>query len=246
MIGILAVLSTVAVVTLSPLELIKQARDSTRMADLATLNKAVAVYQSSGQTNLGTVNTIYVSIPSNQPNCSDLGLPTPPYGWTYVCVTSSTLRKTDGTGWIPLNFSAVSYGTPLEKLPVDPINATSTYNYYEYIPGGSWKILAVLESDKYQSKARLDGGTASQAFEAGTDMSLGSPVFPSGWVKVPGNGSFGTSDFWVMKYDAKCVQGSNNTPLISPEATPYHTYYDSSAPCTSANGKYIASTPDGY
>ncbi|MCX6702473.1 MAG: hypothetical protein NTW60_01225, partial [Candidatus Wolfebacteria bacterium] len=27
---------------------------------------------------------------------------------------------------------------------------------------------------------------------------------------------------------------------------PYHTYYDSSAPCTSANGKYIASTPDGY
>ena len=49
-IGILAVLATVAVVTLNPLELIKQSRDSNRMADLATLNKALAVYQSSGQT----------------------------------------------------------------------------------------------------------------------------------------------------------------------------------------------------
>jgi len=136
-IGIIAILSTIAILVLNPLELIKQARDSQRMADLTTLNKTLAVYQSSGQTSLGTANTVYVSIPSNQANCSDLGLPTLPGGYSYVCVTSSTLQKTDGTGWIPLIFSAVSYGTPLEKLPVDPINSTTTKNYYTYTPGGS-------------------------------------------------------------------------------------------------------------
>ncbi|MCX6702678.1 MAG: type II secretion system protein, partial [Candidatus Wolfebacteria bacterium] len=177
-IGILAVLATVAVLALNPLELIKQARDSQRMADLGTLNKALAVYQSSGQTNLGTVNTVYVSIPKNvAADCSDLGLPSLPSGWSYACVPSSTLRNINGTGWIPLAFSSVSYGTPLEKLPIDPINVTSTRNYYTYVMGGSWQLATAMESIKYKmgggaDKTSKDGGQYPGLYEEGTDFSL--------------------------------------------------------------------------
>ncbi|MCX6702520.1 MAG: LamG domain-containing protein, partial [Candidatus Wolfebacteria bacterium] len=163
---------------LNPLELVRQARDSTRMADLNTLNKALSIYQSSGQTNLGVANTVYVSIPKNvAADCSDLGLPALPSGWTYACVASSTLQKIDGTGWIPLTFSAVSYGTPLEKLPVDPINSTSTRNYYTYVMGGSWQLAASFESVKYKmggsaDKTSKDGGSYPGLYEEGTNLTL--------------------------------------------------------------------------
>ena len=128
-IGILAVLATVAVLILNPQELVKQARDTQRMADLATLNKALAVYQSSGQISLGSATTVYVSIPSNMSNCSDLGLPSLPSGYTYACVSSSTLQKVDGTGWIPVNLSAISAlveisSACLSGLESSPVTAT--------------------------------------------------------------------------------------------------------------------------
>ena len=175
--GILAVIATVAILALNPQELIKQARDTQRMADLATLNKALAVYQSSGQMSLGSATTVYVSVPANQTNCSDLGLPTLPSGYTYACVTSSTLRSVNGTGWIPLAFSSVSYGAPLEKLPVDPINTTTTRNYYIYIPGGSWELATAMESAKFKmgggaDQASKDGGPYPGLYEEGTNLSL--------------------------------------------------------------------------
>ncbi|MCX6702340.1 MAG: prepilin-type N-terminal cleavage/methylation domain-containing protein [Candidatus Wolfebacteria bacterium] len=171
-IGVLAVLATVAVLALNPTELVKQARDSNRIADLATINKALSVYQSSGQTNLGTLNTVYISIPDSTTTCANLGLPTLPSGWSYACVSSSTLRDSDGTGWIPVNFNLVSYGSPLEKLPVDPINTTSTGNCYTYVMGGSWKLAARFESAKYTAQAGKDGGPDPSIYEEGTDVNL--------------------------------------------------------------------------
>ncbi|MCX6702320.1 MAG: prepilin-type N-terminal cleavage/methylation domain-containing protein [Candidatus Wolfebacteria bacterium] len=220
-IGVLAVLATVAVLALNPLELIKQARDSQRMADLGTLNKALAVYQSSGQTNLGTVNTVYVSIPKNvAADCSDLGLPILPSGWTYGCVASSTLRNSNGTGWIPLNFSLVSYGTPLEKLPVDPINSTTTRNYYTYTPGGSWEFTTAMESAKYKmgggsDKTSKDGGQYPGLYEEGTNLSLlpidyGDSSLVGYWKFDEGSGS--------IAYDAS---GNNATGTWSGSGTHY-------------------------
>ena len=43
-IAILAVLSVTVVVVLNPAELLKQARDSTRISDLASINSAIALY----------------------------------------------------------------------------------------------------------------------------------------------------------------------------------------------------------
>lgn len=153
------------------------------MSDIENINKAVAIYQTSGQTNLGSANTVYVSIPKNvAADCSDLGLPSLPGGYSYGCVSSSTLQKTDGTGWIPLAFSSVSYGTPLEKLPIDPLNSTSSLNYYTYTPGTNWELTAVFESQKYIPKEASDGGSKSTFYEAGTNLALTPAFIPSGSV----------------------------------------------------------------
>ncbi|PIR05131.1 MAG: hypothetical protein COV57_00605, partial [Candidatus Liptonbacteria bacterium CG11_big_fil_rev_8_21_14_0_20_35_14] len=43
-IGILAILATAATLVLNPAELLRQSRDSTRIADLSTLNNALSLY----------------------------------------------------------------------------------------------------------------------------------------------------------------------------------------------------------
>ena len=102
--AIVAVLSTVVVVTLNPAELMKQARDSNRISDLNTVNTALSTYAADvvGAT-VGASSTVYVSLPSNSSDCSDLGLPALPSGWIYKCATRENLTKIDGTGWIPAN-----------------------------------------------------------------------------------------------------------------------------------------------
>ncbi len=65
-------------------------------------------------------------------------------------------------------------------------------------------------------------------------------------VQVPGNGTFGTGNFWVMQYDAKCVSTASNAPLGVGYDTGYMTYANNSYPCTSVSGKYVASAQSGY
>ncbi|MDP1706730.1 MAG: SUMF1/EgtB/PvdO family nonheme iron enzyme, partial [bacterium] len=108
---------------------------------------------------------------------------------------------------------------------------------------------ANLESTKYAAKAATDGGLSTTGYEVGSDLALGPKVFPDNWVKIPGNSSFGTSDFYVMKYEAKCASASNNALLTTP-ATIYNTLWDSSSTpasaCTAANSKYVTSAADGF
>ena len=125
---------------------------------------------------MGTSTVVYVSIPDTTSTCANLGLPDLASGWSYGCVTQQNLRNTDGTGWIPVNFQRISSNSPISQLPVDPTNSTSTGNYYLYITGGSWKLSAAVESNKFSSQAALDGGINSLSFEVGTNVSLGQGV----------------------------------------------------------------------
>lgn len=153
--ALVAILSVVVVMTLNPAELIKQARDSNRLSDLATINTALNLFSAdvtSGFT--GTSTVVYVSIPDTSPTCANLGLPALPTStvvWTYNCVTSSNLRNINSTGWIPVNFQRISSNSPISQLPVDPINTTSSGNYYTYVTGGSWMLTAIPESQKQKN-----------------------------------------------------------------------------------------------
>ena len=155
-IGILAAISSVAVLTLNPAELFKQSRDANRFSSLASLKKAINLFQLNpgAPSQMGTPGIVYVSLPDENSDCSSWsGLGS---GYTYRCVPSADLTKANGAGWIPINFEGE--GRPLlPALPIDPVNSfydpadpTSGYFYIYATDGtGKYEINAKTESVKY-------------------------------------------------------------------------------------------------
>ena len=196
-IGILAILATAAVLVLNPAELLRQARDSTRVSDLAAINSSLALY----------LSTVAVPQMDNQPTnttsvCKQGGV-TNKMVYTYnggtpfhasntfpyaivssVSRTSSTAsRNVNGTGWLPVNFNAISGGnSPLSNLPVDPVNTTSTasssnlvYTYGCDSVANTFVITSKLESAKYVTDLGMpakDGGPDNGFYEIGTAPAL--------------------------------------------------------------------------
>ncbi len=242
-IAIIAILATVVILALNPAELLRKSRDSTRLSDMAELQQALTLYaEDQGNFSLATSGVTYLSLPdptatsSAGTNCSGLG----GYysGGNFHCPEGATVRNVDGTGWIPVDFKAASFGSPFGSLPIDPINSSSSDLSYAFeTNGATFKIWATPESQAYLS----EGGANPGMFETGDNPNLDGGKY---WVLVPGNSTFGTNNFWVMKYDAVCSDGNGN--YINDNNTGYQTYSNSGEPCTSANGRQIASLPGGW
>jgi prepilin-type N-terminal cleavage/methylation domain-containing protein len=183
-IAIIAILSVVVILVLNPAQLLQQSRDSNRVSDMATMNTALGIYNAGGGTSLGSSNVVYISIPDPTATstagdqCQGLGLPTLPATYSYQCAASSTFRLTDGTGWIPVNFKTLAGGSLLGQLPIDPINTSSSRNYYTYETNGNqYEVTSVMESQKYKPGGSNDvvtgdGGTLASVYEKGTKTGL--------------------------------------------------------------------------
>src|ERR1039458_5760404 len=188
-IAIIAILAVVVVLTLNPGQLILQARDSTRVSDLASLQDAIGLYITdaavNGTVSLGSVNTVYVSIPDPTATttlgdqCQGLGLLSLPSGYAYHCAASSTFRMNDSTGWIPINFKGISMGGSLGQLPQDPVNTSSSRLYYTYETDGNggYEVTSAMESAKYglggsSDVIGPDGGTLASVYEKGSKLGL--------------------------------------------------------------------------
>ncbi|MCL5016417.1 MAG: type II secretion system GspH family protein, partial [Patescibacteria group bacterium] len=108
-IAIIGILASALVLVLNPSQLLSQSRDSRRTQDLSNLNNAIGMYLSEGNSVLGQTDTVYVSIPDPTllpgatSTCSSLGLPTLPTPYVYQCVSTSSLRNVNGSGWLPVN-----------------------------------------------------------------------------------------------------------------------------------------------
>jgi len=177
-IAILALLMSIIIITLNPAEMLKKARDSKRIADLNALRTALNLYITDQTSpSIGTANYCYFSTPaSTAPTCYQTAGCTTPY-----CVASTALRGVTGSGWIPVNFNAISSGSPLSALPVDPRNVTtSPYLYYSYAPDTTnvtFELDANMESSYFASGGSgdvesTDGGNASTLYEIGSDPGL--------------------------------------------------------------------------
>jgi len=171
-IAILAVLSVVVILTLNPAELLKQARDSTRLSDMSTYKSAIALYLADVTTpSIGVSSNCYAHASSSMANCQVNGRfaagPTP---------SMNSIVAVNGTGWMPINFTAISAGAPMSVEPIDPANGT-TY-FYAYRPSGTtYKITVDMESTKYKQGGSndvesTDGGISSSVYEVGTDLAL--------------------------------------------------------------------------
>jgi prepilin-type N-terminal cleavage/methylation domain-containing protein len=193
-IGIIALLAIVVVLLLNPGEMVAEARDSDRSSDMSTLSRAISIYQEDQiGGSIGVASTTYISVPDPAAtttagtNCASMGLPPLPNGLVYHCAASSTYRNVDGTGWIPVNFSTVTISPPLNSLPVDPVNTTSSNLLYTYTVGSSpsagtgYAIAANPESSKLQNSLRAQGVSL---IVAGSAPSL-APVLSSGSFNNP-------------------------------------------------------------
>jgi len=180
-IGILAILVAAVVVVLNPAQLLAQARDGQRMSDMDSLRSAINLYLASA-----TSTNFLVSVSSSAATSTWTALPatlptsTPDVNYfsSATAVVSSTLVT--GTGWVPINFSALSGGSPLAKLPIDPTNSGNyVYGFAGSNASSTYKIITRLESTKYAPKMSADGGNLNDCgsytnancwYEVGSDV----------------------------------------------------------------------------
>jgi prepilin-type N-terminal cleavage/methylation domain-containing protein len=164
-IAIISIIAIVVLVTLNPAQLLAESRDTNRLSDIATLTSALNLYvtdqTAANSFSLGVASDTYPSIydPSatstSGDQCQGLGLSSfsAATGQAWQCAASSTSRNIVGTGWIPVNFSKISAGSPIGAIPVDPTNQTSTGLFYSYNTNGSqFELTANLESSKDKSQ----------------------------------------------------------------------------------------------
>lgn len=181
-IAILAVLATAVVLVLNPAELLRQGRDSTRISDLAAVNSAVSFYLadvSSPDLDASGPNSFACSSSGSTPSCSLTAGATGADTCASITSTSSS-TLVDGTGWVPINFTGISSGSPLPKLPIDPLN--SGLFFYAYACSNTlytYELSARMESTKYATTTATevvsqgrDGGDQNYRYEIGNDPGL--------------------------------------------------------------------------
>lgn len=175
-IGIIAILAVVVILTINPAELLRQARDSSRISDLGTLKAAISLY-------LADVNSPNLAFGSDYLHCFQSNIP-PAQNQCLVFTkgvislsTATTTRKVDGTGWLPVKFTDMSSGAPIGTLPVDPINDNT--HYYAYAASSTlvFQIGTFMESKRYgaggaNDVVTTDGGESNTAYEVGTAPGL--------------------------------------------------------------------------
>ncbi len=176
-IGILAILTAAVVIILNPGELLKQARDSQRFSDLDALKNAIALYLTDSQqlgSGAGTAVTgdCYATLSGTGSECGGRFTSSPT-----VVATPADPRPVTGAGWIPLNFNAITSGSPLQNLPIDPVNSGNLFYSAAFNTTNlTFELDAVLESTKYGSgagsKAATDGGSSSTVYEVGSAPGL--------------------------------------------------------------------------
>ena len=184
-IAIIAILAVVVVLTLNPAELLRQARDSNRVSDFATLKSALSLYATDVSTSTPMYNASYTlyaaALSTGSATLTDATYETTSTGaaWGFqgsetLNLTTTTSRSVGGTGWIPVNMNAISSGAPISVLPVDPLDSGS--NFYIYAASSTvFKLAAKMESVKYSyggagDVVSTDGGNSTSTYEQGTNI----------------------------------------------------------------------------
>ncbi len=205
-VGILAVLATVAIIILNPVEQYQEARDSNRFTDLRALEQTLSLLNFGDLAGpFGSPNTIYLSLPDDlSSQCSSWNLPAPPSGWSYACQPQTQYRQVNGSGWLPVDLTASPFGTNLAVLPTDEVNNENNYYYYIYeSTTRTYELGTALEAPKNQPLAQNDGGDNEAFWELGSNLGL-----------YPGSGSLA-----VVNESGEAVKDENNLFLYAQAAS---------------------------
>jgi prepilin-type N-terminal cleavage/methylation domain-containing protein len=177
-IGILAVLATVVVLVLNPAQLFAQARDSRRVEDLNNVRSAINFYLTTvtspdmaavGNCTDESSSNYWGTVSGATENFSDT-----------VTQASSSAMTVAGDGWVPVDFTDISGGSPLAVLPSDPLNpdtAAQSYTYTCNNTAKTFELNAQMESTRYASSGTddvesTDGGDQVSVYEVGNEPGL--------------------------------------------------------------------------
>jgi len=185
-IAILAILATVVLLVINPVQMFAQARDSQRIYDLNTLSNATALYlttvvspdlSGSGAFACGTTYGASVTGATTE------------YFTAADTIWTSFTGAIDGTGWVPVDYADITGGSPLSALPKDPTNTVASTYYYTYScnntsPNEWFEFDALMESCRYghsncaagaagtDDVEATDGGDQDNVYEVGNYLSL--------------------------------------------------------------------------
>jgi len=178
-VSIIAILAVFVILTLNPAQMLKQARDSQRLSDMSTLKSAISLYlQDVSTPSIGSSSVCYGSalLTPSTAGCGGR------MSTGDITVTTSTSAASStgitGTGWIPINFSAIASGAPIGTEPVDPVNnITYFYSYAASSTSFQFEVDAHMESTKYAASGTADvesndGGSNNSVYEVGTNLFL--------------------------------------------------------------------------
>lgn len=194
-IGVVSILASITVLVLKPAELLREARDSTRIQDIRNIDKIITLGRTQNSALLSNVvsERLYISLPDTNgvltDDCRVSGeYPTLPIligSWQYRCnATSTFLQKTDGAGWLPINFASIAGGAGISALPIDPRNNADDGLYYTFSlngSGASYSLSTNLQSQKYLAQiANTDGGNATSSFET-APIAWTTTTVPENW-----------------------------------------------------------------
>lgn len=179
-IAIVAILATATIVVLNPAELLAQARDAQRIADLDNIRTALGLYVISvtGSNLCANANA----------GCAAGGIcmidplvGNGPFS-TQTCGSISTARTVAGVGWVDVNLTRIPGGSPLAILPIDPTHTTAYFYAYKADNiAKTFKVAGRLESLRYRGMMTADGGTRNTCsthlentcfYEIGTNLAL--------------------------------------------------------------------------
>ena len=176
-IAILAILATVVLLVINPVQMFAQARDSQRIYDLNTLSNATALYittVTSPALQAGTFvcGTNFGATVAGVDDDHFLGAVYTQYANVSTLVT--------GAGWVPVAYTGISGGSPLSSLPKDPTNTVASGYYYTYACDNTNKWFefdANMESVRYANGGTddiesTDGGDTATVYEVGNDPGL--------------------------------------------------------------------------
>lgn len=188
-IGILAILATTVVLVLNPAQLLAETRDTQRITDLDNLRSAINLFLTSkidpdlDFTSVGTCGTNWWTSNNGVALAAGLADGLKPFA-TPAAVTASqalsaTPRAISGAGWLPIDFSSLSTGSPLANLPVDPnaniltaLNGNPGGRFYAYQCDGTaktYELNANMESTKYNNLTAITDSTGPEGTDGGTD-----------------------------------------------------------------------------
>lgn len=180
-------------------QIFKKGRDSRRINDLQALDISIKnLLATQDYINLGEENIIYISLPDSSSTCGSYNLNKVFLPFSYRCQTNNDYLKTNGQGWLPINFAPANV-LVLSQLPVDPLN-NANYFYSYQVKNGRYKLTARFEDKNFIEKMVSDGGLEMTLYEVGSDLRIPSPQ--SGLVfYLPFNEGIGTTAYDLSGYN---------------------------------------------